>query len=477
MPWGRSPKGAWRPVRDTSIVTTAFTPPVSTLQGMEPAAMRMPDSLAVLIEYGIIQEVLRPLMSGKEAQIYLVISDGEERVAKVYKEANARTFKHRAEYTEGRKIRNSRDQRAMNKRSRHGRAQDEAAWRSTEADMIHRLRDAGVRVPEVYNSSEGVLLMELVKDATGNPAPRLGDLSFEPEQALELYGGLIAQVVRMLCAGVVHGDLSPFNVLMAADGPTLIDFPQSVDPAVNQGARRLLLRDVANLHRFLERFAPRARRPLHAEEMWELYQGNRLTPTTALRGTYRPPRKKADTSEVLTLIRDADSEERARRASRGEDPETLPPRRQVVDMTASAPRGRRPRRAAGAEAKARSDGDKPNPRKKSGARKQTRAKPRKAGGSARSDAQAGMRATADPATPGEGRRRRRRRGARGKASGAGASASTHGDSTDQSRERSRPPSVRDGTAAGATPRDAAPKSAPGPKRKRARRRRRPSRPD
>jgi RIO kinase 1 len=451
---------------------------------MEPAPMRMPDSLAVLIDYGIIQEVLRPLMSGKEAQIYLVVSEGEERVAKVYKEANARTFKHRAEYTEGRKTRNSRDQRAMNKRTRHGREQDEAAWRSTEADMIHRLRNAGVRVPEVYNFVEGVLLMELVKDAAGSPAPRLGDLIFEPKPALELYGGLIAQVVRMLCAGVVHGDLSPFNVLMAADGPTLIDFPQAVDPAVNQGARRLLLRDVANLHRFLERFAPRARRPLHGEEMWELYQGNRLTPTTKLRGTYRPSQKKADTSEVLTLIRDADAEERDRRVSRGEDPPSAPPlpRRQVVDMTTDTPRRRRPRRSASGGASARREEEKPNPRKTSGTRKSSGARknsgprkkagadPGKAATSAQSDTPAETRA-ADA-----GRRRRRRRGGRSKASGSVASAATRRDSSEPSTEGTRSANVRDGKGAGAKPRDPAASSSPGGAKKRPRRRRRPSRP-
>ena len=181
--------------------------------------MRMPESLAALVDYGIIQEVVRPLMSGKEAQIYLVVSGGEERVAKVYKEAQSRTFKHRAEYTEGRKTRNSRDQRAINKRTRYGRSQDEAAWRSTEVDMIRRLRDAGVRVPEPFHFVDGVLVMELIKDAAGNPAPRLGDLSLEAGEAIVVYDTLIGEVVRMLCAGVVHGDLSEFNVMLGRFGP------------------------------------------------------------------------------------------------------------------------------------------------------------------------------------------------------------------------------------------------------------------
>jgi RIO kinase 1 len=284
--------------------------------------MRLPDSLTTLIDYGIIEEVVRPLMSGKEAQVYLVRSEGEIRVAKVYKEAQSRTFKHRSVYTEGRKTRNSRDQRAINKRTRHGRAKDEAAWRSTEVDMIYRLRDAGVRVPEPHQFIDGVLIMELLQDADGQPAPRLGDLTLEPAEAQAIYDILISEVVRMLCAGVVHGDLSEFNVLMAADGPAVIDFPQSIDPAGNQNGRRLLLRDVENLHRFLARHAPEARRFPYAEEMWELYQSNRLEPGTKLTGGYKPPAEKTDTKDVLDLIADAREEEHDRREARGEE---LPP--------------------------------------------------------------------------------------------------------------------------------------------------------
>lgn len=279
--------------------------------------MKTPESLETLVEYGIIEEVVRPLMSGKEAQIYLVVTGGEEAVAKVYKEATQRTFKHRVAYTEGRRTRNSRDQRAVSKRTRHGRQQDEAAWRTAEVDMIYRLRDAGVRVPEPINFVEGVLVMELVKDAQGDPAPRLGDLSFDAGEAYPIYKRLIQDVVRMLCAGVIHGDLSEFNVLMSADGPVLIDFPQAVDPAHNQGARTLLLRDVENLHRFLERFSPGQPRQPYAQEMWSLYQANRLLPDTELGGTYRAPEGKANTDEVLALIDDADFEEQERRDARG----------------------------------------------------------------------------------------------------------------------------------------------------------------
>jgi RIO kinase 1 len=310
--------------------------------------MKTPESLETLVDCGIIQEVVRPLMSGKEAQVYVVLAGGHECVAKVYKEASQRTFKHRAEYTEGRRTRNSRDQRAVSSRTRHGRKQDEAAWRTAEVDVIYRLRDAGVRVPEPINFVDGVLVMELVKNEQGNPAPRLGDLSFGASEAYAIYRELVREVVRMLCAGVVHGDLSDFNVLMGVDGPVLIDFPQSVDPARNQNARKLLLRDVKNLHRFLGRFSPDQPRLAYAEEMWALYESNHLTPDTELRGDYRAPEGKANTEEVLALIDDANLEERARRHARGEEApveavKAPKPMREVVDFTKEA----RPRPGAG----------------------------------------------------------------------------------------------------------------------------------
>ncbi len=279
--------------------------------------MRIPDSLVTLHDQGIIDEVLRPLMSGKEAQIYLVTSGAKLRVAKVYKEAQNRSFKHRAAYTEGRKVRNSRDQRAIAKRTKHGREQEEAAWKSTEVDVIYRLHAGGVRVPVPYHFIDGVLVMELIADAAGNPAPRLGDLSFEPEVARALYERLIREVIRMLCAGVVHGDLSDFNVLLGADGPVIIDFPQSVDTAHNNNARRLLLRDVDNIHRFLTRFVPNARRLPYAEEMWDLHQNNALTPDTQLGGRYRAAQRHANTDVVLNLIHDANRDERKRRDALG----------------------------------------------------------------------------------------------------------------------------------------------------------------
>lgn len=279
--------------------------------------MRIPDSLAPLYDQGILDEVGRPLMSGKEAQVYLVVSGGRHCVAKVYKEAQHRSFRQRSEYTEGRKVRNSRDQRAIGKRSKHGRAQDEAAWRSTEVDMIQRLYAAGVRVPTPHHFIDGVLIMELIVDARGNPAPRLADLTFEPDAARAMYERLMREVVRMLVAGVVHGDLSDFNILVGADGPVIIDFPQSVDTAHNTNARRLLLRDVDNMHRFFARWVPNARRLPYAEEMWELFQQNALTAETRLQGRYRPSERRANTDAVLDVIRDANYDERKRRDALG----------------------------------------------------------------------------------------------------------------------------------------------------------------
>lgn len=279
--------------------------------------MRIPSSLASLSEYGIIEEVLRPLMSGKEAQIYSVRSGGEYRVAKVYKEAQNRTFKNRAEYTEGRKVRNTRDQRAMNTRSRHGRAQAEAAWRTTEVDVIYRLREAGVRVPQPYHFIDGVLVMEMITDEHGDPAPRLGDVALEREAAQAVFDCLLAEVVRMLAAGVVHGDLSDFNVLMGKDGPVIIDFPQAVDASSNQNARKLLLRDVDNLHRFMARFVPERRALPYAQEMWSLYERGLLTPDTKLTGRHQASDKKVSTDDVLGLIGDAARDERRRREQLG----------------------------------------------------------------------------------------------------------------------------------------------------------------
>ncbi len=256
-------------------------------------------------------------MSGKEAQVYLVESRGTLCVAKVYKEAHNRSFKNRAEYTEGRRTRNSRDQRAIDKRTKHGREQDESAWRSTEVDIIRRLHAAGVRVPTPLAFMDGVLVMECVTDAEGNPAPRLSELSFDPATAQAMFDGVIREVVRMLSIGVVHGDLSEFNVLIGRDGPVIIDFPQSVDTASNTNSRRLLLRDVDNFHRFLSRFVPNARRLPLAEEMWDLHENNALTADTRLTGRFRSQQRRSSGESVLDLIQDADRDERRRRDALG----------------------------------------------------------------------------------------------------------------------------------------------------------------
>ena len=291
--------------------------------------MRIPDSLASLANEGLLSEVVRPLMSGKEAEVFLVVSEGELRVAKVYKNAQMRSFQNRAEYTDGRKTRNSRDQRAIDKRSKHGKAKDEAAWRSSEVDMIYRLQAAGVRVPVPHHFMDGVLIMELVKDVEGNPAPRLGELRFEAEEATAIFDQLVTEVVRMLCAGVVHGDLSDFNVLLSATGPVVIDFPQAVDASSNLNARKLLRRDVQNLQNFLLRAAPTTPlRPL-AEEMWDLYASSLLTPETRLSGKFRVFEKRADTAAVLELIGEASDDERRRRETKGlslRGVSTTPPR-------------------------------------------------------------------------------------------------------------------------------------------------------
>ena len=267
--------------------------------------MNVPPSLLPLVDDGIIEEVVRPLMSGKEAQVFLVVAGGRERVAKVYKDAARRSFKHKSDYTEGRRTRNTRDQRAVAQRTKHGRAQDEAAWRSTEVDMIYRLRAAGVRVPEPYIFSDGVLVMEFITNGDGLAAPRLGDAAVSPDEAVSIFETLMQEVIRMLCAGVVHGDLSDFNVLLSDNGPVVIDFPQAMDAAGNRNARNILIRDVDNLHRFLER-ATRGYRPKpFAQEMWALFERGELLPDTKLKGLYRPDSKAADMGGLLRELQDA----------------------------------------------------------------------------------------------------------------------------------------------------------------------------
>jgi RIO kinase 1 len=275
--------------------------------------MKAPKRLQPLIAEGLIDTVVRQLMSGKEAMVYVVRSGGETRCAKVYKEADRRSFRQAVDYTENRKVKNSRQARAMAKGTRFGREATEAAWQSAEVDALYRLAAAGVRVPQPYNFCDGVLLMELVVDANGDAAPRLNDVAFSAEEARTHHAALLAEVVRMLCAGVVHGDLSEFNVLLAADGPVIIDLPQAVDAAGNNHAQRMLLRDVANLAGFFGRHAPELASTRYGAEIWDLYERGLLRPTTVLTGRFERTPGAVDVDGVLREIDAAKAEEAARR--------------------------------------------------------------------------------------------------------------------------------------------------------------------
>jgi RIO kinase 1 len=280
--------------------------------------MKIPKRLEPLVEAGLVDAVMRQLMSGKEAMIFVVRCGGDVRCAKVYKEANLRSFRQSVDYTEGRKVKNSRRARAMEKGSRYGRKAKEEAWQSTEVDALYRLAAAGVRVPRPYDFVDGVLLMELVTDGEGHPAPRLNDVVLTPEQAREFHGTLVREVVRMLCAGVVHGDLSEYNVLLGGEGPVIIDLPQAVDAAGNAHASAMLERDVGNLTRYFGRFAPELLRTEYAKEIWSLYKSGRLTPETELSGRYERVEKAVDVDGVMRLVDDALKEEAVRQLYRQE---------------------------------------------------------------------------------------------------------------------------------------------------------------
>ncbi len=275
--------------------------------------MKIPKRLAPLIEDGLIDEVVRQLMSGKEAMVFVVRCGQEVRCAKVYKEANQRAFRQAVDYTENRKTKNSRQARAMAKGTRFGRQAQEAAWQHAEVDALYRLAAAGVRVPRPYNFHEGVLLMELVVDAGGAAAPRLNDVEFTPEDAQKTHHALIREVVRMLCAGVIHGDLSEFNILLGGDGPVIIDLPQAVDAAGNNHAPAMLERDVANLRNYFGRFSPGLLATDYGREMWALYQAGALHPESPLTGRFERSQRAVDLGGVLREIEDTRLEEAARR--------------------------------------------------------------------------------------------------------------------------------------------------------------------
>ena len=275
--------------------------------------MKAPARLESLIEEGLIDSVVRQLMSGKEALVYVVRCGDDTRCAKIYKEATQRSFRQAVDYTENRKVKNTRQARAMAKGTRFGRQAQEAAWQSAEVDALYRLAAAGVRVPKPYNFHDGVLLMELVTDENGDAAPRLNDVQFTPEQARVHHAALLQEVVRMLCAGVVHGDLSEFNILLGADGPVIIDLPQAVDAAGNNHASRMLLRDVANLRGFFGQFAPELLQTEYGAEIWDLYQRGLLQTDQVLTGRFEHKKGAVDLGGVLREIDDTRAEEAARR--------------------------------------------------------------------------------------------------------------------------------------------------------------------
>jgi len=274
--------------------------------------VKPPERLRPLIEEGLIDSVVRQLMSGKEATVYVVRCGDDVRCAKVYKEANQRSFRQAVDYTENRKVKNSRQARAMAKGTRFGKQAQEAAWQSAEVDALHRLAAAGVRVPRPYDFHEGVLLMELVTDAEGAAAPRLNDVVFGAGEARAHHATLLREVVRMLHAGVVHGDLSEFNILLAADGPVIIDLPQAVDAAGNNHAQRMLLRDVDNLRAFFGRFDPTLLATRFGPEIWALYTRGVLQPGAPLTGRFESVQGPADVQDVLRVVADARDDEAAR---------------------------------------------------------------------------------------------------------------------------------------------------------------------
>lgn len=277
--------------------------------------MKIPRRLQPLVDDGLIDEVVTQLMSGKEAQVYVVRSGGELRCAKVFKEARQRSFKQAVQYQEGRKERNSRRARAMAKKTRYGQKEQEQAWLNAEVDALYRLASAGVRVPRPYGFVDGVLLMEMIGDAEGFAAPRLDDVALGAEEAREHHARVIGEVVRMLCAGLVHGDLSEFNVLLDERGPVIIDLPQAVDAAGNNSAAMMLERDVDNMRAYFGRFAPELLETDYAKEIWALYEAGELHPESRLTGCFAHDTSLVDVDDLLAVIEDAREEQVERLAA------------------------------------------------------------------------------------------------------------------------------------------------------------------
>ena len=274
--------------------------------------MKTPKRIQPLIEDGLVDEVISQLMSGKEATVYVVRCGTEIRCAKVYKEANKRSFKKAVEYQEGRKGRNSRRARAMEKGTKFGRNQREETWQNAEVDALYRLANAGVRVPRPYGCFDGVLLMELITDAEGAVAPRLNDISMNAEQALADHATVMKHVTRMLCAGVVHGDLSEFNILVDDLGPVIIDLPQAVDASGNNNAQAMLERDVNNMTAYYGQFAPELLESKYAKEIWALYANGELHPHVELTGQFEESAQAADVDAVMQEIKAAFAEQQER---------------------------------------------------------------------------------------------------------------------------------------------------------------------
>lgn len=279
--------------------------------------MKTPKRLQPLIEDGLIDEVISQLMSGKEATVFMVRCGSEIRCAKVYKDAGKRSFKQAVQYREGRKVRNSRQARAMAKGSKYGREEQESLWHNAEVDALYKLAQANVRVPKPYGCIDGVLLMELITDADGDVAPRLNDVKLTQEEALAHHSQVIRDVVRMLCAGLVHGDLSEFNVLVDQDGPVIIDLPQAVDAVANNHAEWMLERDINNMRDYYGQFAPELLATQYAKEIWEIYESGKLTPDTELTGHFDEPTESADVDAVMLEIQEAFKEEQERLARMG----------------------------------------------------------------------------------------------------------------------------------------------------------------